>query len=90
MEPFKEIGCCEVDLTEKQYSETNIRQLKNNDLCCEMEQKGKLTMRDNLVNMLRAAAKEWREENKFVGVGETRYDVALEEAANAIEELNNK
>lgn len=38
MEPFKEIGCCEVDLTEKQYPGTNIRQLKNNDLCCEKEQ----------------------------------------------------
>lgn len=47
-------------------------------------------MRDNLVNMLRIAAKEWREENQIVGVGETRYDIALEEAANAIEELNNK
>lgn len=47
-------------------------------------------MRDNLPEMLRAAAKEWRDENKFVGVGETRYDIALEEAANAIEELNNK
>lgn len=44
-------------------------------------------MRDNLPEMLRTAAKEWREENKFVGVGETRYDVALEEAANAIEEF---
>lgn len=47
-------------------------------------------MRDNLPEMLRAAAKEWREENKFVGIGETRYDVALEEAANAIEELQKR
>ncbi len=47
-------------------------------------------MRDNLPEMLRTAAKEWREENKFVGVGETRYDAALEEAANAIEELSKQ
>lgn len=44
-------------------------------------------MRDNLPNMLRAAAKEWREENKVVATGATRYDAALEEAADAIEEL---
>ena len=42
---------------------------------------------DELVERLRAAAKEWRKKNKVVGVGETRYDVALEEAADAIEEL---
>lgn len=44
-------------------------------------------MRDNLPEMLRTAAKEWREENKVVGVGETRYDIVLEEAADAIEEF---
>jgi len=44
-------------------------------------------MRDNLPNMLRSTAKEWREENKVVAVGATRYDAALDEAANAIEEL---
>lgn len=44
-------------------------------------------MQDNLSNMLRAAAKEWREEHKNVGVGEMRYDFALDEAADAIEEL---
>lgn len=44
-------------------------------------------MRDNLPTMLRATAKEWREENKVVATGATRYDFALEEAANAIEEL---
>lgn len=44
-------------------------------------------MRDNLPTMLRAAAKEWREENKVVATGATRYDAALEEAADAIEEL---
>lgn len=38
--------------------------------------------------MLRAAAKEWREENKIVATGATRYDFALEEAADAIEELS--
>ena len=47
-------------------------------------------MRDNLPEMLRTAAKEWREENKFVGVGETRYDIALDEAADAIEELQKR
>ena len=47
-------------------------------------------MRDNLPEMLRTAAKEWRDENKVVGVGETRYDVALEEAADAIEELQKR
>ena len=46
-------------------------------------------MRDNLPNMLRAAAKEWREENKVVATGATRYDAALDEAADAIEELSN-
>ena len=45
-------------------------------------------MRDNLPNMLRAAAKEWREENKVVATGATRYDAALEEAADTIEELS--
>ena len=45
-------------------------------------------MRDNLPNMLRAAAKEWREENKVVATGATRYDSALDEAADAIEELS--
>ena len=44
-------------------------------------------MRDNLPKMLRAAAKEWREKNKVVSTGATRYDFALEEAADAIEEL---
>lgn len=44
-------------------------------------------MRDNLPNMLRAAAKEWRKENKVVATGSTRYDAALEEAADAIEDL---
>lgn len=44
-------------------------------------------MRDNLPSKLRAAAKEWREENKVIATGATRYDAALEEAANAIEEL---
>ena len=44
-------------------------------------------MRDNLPTMLRAASKEWREENKVVATGATRYDAALEEAADAIEEL---
>lgn len=44
-------------------------------------------MRDNLPNMLKAAAKEWREKNKVVATGATRYDAALEEAADAIEEL---
>lgn len=44
-------------------------------------------MRDNLPEMLRAAAKEWRAKNQIVGVGETRYDVALEEAADVIKEL---
>ena len=43
-------------------------------------------MRDNLPNMLRDAAKKWREEHKNFGVGEMRYDFALEEAADAIEE----
>lgn len=46
-----------------------------------------MTMRDNLPNMLRAAAKEWRTENKVVATGATRYDDALDEAADAIEEL---
>lgn len=45
-------------------------------------------MRDNLPNILKAAAKEWREKNKVVSTGETRYDAALEEAAYAIEELS--
>ena len=45
-------------------------------------------MRDNLPNMLRAAAKEWRKENKVVATGATRYDAALDEAADAIEELS--
>lgn len=45
-------------------------------------------MRDNLANMLKAAAKEWREKNKVVATGETRYDAALEEAADAIGELS--
>lgn len=44
-------------------------------------------MRDNLPNMLRSAAKEWREENKVVATGATRYDFALEEAAEAIETM---
>ena len=47
-------------------------------------------MRDNLPTMLRDAAKKWREKNKVVGVGELRYDFALEEAADAIEELSKK
>ncbi|MDO4861734.1 MAG: DUF551 domain-containing protein [Eubacteriales bacterium] len=47
-------------------------------------------MRDNLPNMLKAAAKEWREKNKVVSTGETRYDAALEEAADAIEELQKR
>lgn len=47
-------------------------------------------MRDNLPKMLRAAAKEWREKNKVVATGSTRYDAALEEAADAIEELNRE
>lgn len=45
-------------------------------------------MRDNLPTMLRAAAKEWRKENKVVATGATRYDAALDEAADAIEELS--
>lgn len=45
-------------------------------------------MRDNLPNMLRGAAKKWREKNKVVATGATRYDAALEEAADAIEELS--
>ena len=45
-------------------------------------------MRDNLSTMLRAAAKEWREKNKVVATGATRYDAASEEAADAIEELS--
>lgn len=45
-------------------------------------------MYDELVKRLRAAAKEWRKKNKVVGVGETRYDFALDEAANAIWELS--
>lgn len=45
-------------------------------------------MRDNLPNMLRSAAKEWRKENKVVATGATRYDAALDEAADAIEELS--
>lgn len=45
-------------------------------------------MRDNLPNMLRAAAKEWRKEYKVVATGATRYDAALDEAADAIEELS--
>lgn len=44
-------------------------------------------MRDNLPSTLRVTAKEWREENKVIAVGATRYDAALEEAADAIEEL---
>lgn len=44
-----------------------------------------MTMRDNLPNMLRDAAKKWREKNKVVATGATRYDAALEEAADAIE-----
>ena len=47
-------------------------------------------MRDNLSTMLRAAAKEWREKNKVVATGATRYDAALEEAADAIEELQKR
>lgn len=47
-------------------------------------------MRDNLPNMLKAAAKEWREKNKVVATGATRYDAALEEAADAIEELQKR
>lgn len=47
-------------------------------------------MRDNLPVMLRDAAKKWREKHKVVGVGETRYDFALEEAADAIEELTKR
>lgn len=42
---------------------------------------------DELVKRLRAAAKEWRAKNQIVGVGETRYDAALEEAADSIEKL---
>ena len=45
-------------------------------------------MRDNLPTMLRAAANEWREKNKVVATGATRYDAALDEAADAIEELS--
>lgn len=45
-------------------------------------------MRENLPTMLRTAAKEWREKNKVVATGATRYDAALEEAADAIEELS--
>ena len=44
-------------------------------------------MRDNLSSELRSAAEKWRDKNKIVGVGEIRYDFALEEAADAIEEL---
>lgn len=44
-------------------------------------------MRDNLSSELRSAAEKWRDKNKIVGVGEIRYDLALEEAADAIEEL---
>lgn len=44
-------------------------------------------MRDNLPTMLRAAAEEWREKNKVIATGATRYDAAMEEAADAIEEL---
>ena len=44
-------------------------------------------MRDNLPSELRSVAKKWRNKNKIVGVGEIRYDFALEEAADAIEEL---
>lgn len=47
-------------------------------------------MRDNLPTLLRAAAKEWREKNKVVATGATRYDAALEEAADAIEELQKR
>ena len=47
-------------------------------------------MRDNLPNMLRAAANEWWEKNKVVATGATRYDAALEEAADAIEELSKR
>ena len=44
-------------------------------------------MRDNLPSMLRSAAHEWYKANKNVGTFETRYDAALEEAADAVEEL---
>ena len=44
-------------------------------------------MRDNLPSMLRSAAREWYKANKNVGTFETRYDAALEEAADAVEEL---
>lgn len=44
-------------------------------------------MRDNLPTRLRDAAKKWREKHKIVGVGEMRYDFALEEGADATEEL---
>ena len=47
-------------------------------------------MRDNLPTMLRAAAEEWREKNKVIATGATRYDAAMEEAADAIEELQGK
>ena len=47
-------------------------------------------MRDNLPTLLRNAAKRWRKENKIIGVGEMRYDFALEEAADAIEEFVRK
>ena len=47
-------------------------------------------MRDNLPTRLRDAAKKWREKHKIVGVGEIRYDFALEEAADAIEELSRE
>lgn len=42
-------------------------------------------MDNNLVPNLRAAAERWRKEHPIVGVGEMRYDTALEDAAKAIE-----
>lgn len=44
-------------------------------------------MRDNLVQELRNAAEKWKEQNPSVPTFSIRYDLALQEAADAIEEL---
>jgi len=42
---------------------------------------------ESLIRQLRSAAQRWRKENPVVGVGEMRYDFALEDAADALEKV---